>query len=78
MIQILGICFIVGIIYGVAKRFGFTTLVKGLVGFVVLGFFVYCGIKALPTVWSFIAPWMGIIIILLIIWGVLKITGLVR
>ena len=72
MEKILGICFLAGIIYWIAKRCGFTTFIKGLVGFVVLGYLVYCAIKAFPTAWAFVAPWLGIIIVILVLWGLKK------
>jgi len=75
---VIGVAAIGGGLYWTAKRIGLTTFIKGLVGFMALGFLGYCAFKAFPTVWAFVAPWMGIIIILLIIWGVLKLIGLVR
>ena len=73
-IKFLGICVILGIIYAVAQRIGLTTFIKGLAGFVVLGFLGYCAFKALPTVWAFLSPWIGITIVILVLFGIFKLV----
>ena len=70
--KFLGICVIIGIVYAIAQRIGLTTFIKGLVGFIVLGFLGYCAFKALPDVWEFVKPWTGIVIVILVIFGIYK------
>ena len=66
-VKIIGIGFIIGVIYGIAKRHGFTTFIKGLVGFFALCFFGYCALRVLPKVLEWILPWTGIIIVLVVL-----------
>lgn len=70
--KLLGICVILGALYWIAHRVGLTTFIKGLVGYTVIGILLYCAFKAFPEVWAFLAPWLGITIVILVLWGLKK------
>ena len=58
---------IIGLIYGISRRYDFTTFIKNLIGYGGLGILGWCVLRVLPEFLEWVLPWSGIFIILVVL-----------